>query len=492
MRQFVRSFFVLISLFLTVGANAQTLQEIREAQTLLIRADRNPGPVDGAWGRRTEAALVDFLAERGLEFEGALTNEHLNLLRKAPEGPEFVRRAIGLRNTLPRILRDNRDQPENEPVNVTAGRELAEWADPSPNLVTLRFYLSKYLNNIYNFQHFVAEPSENPRSIAFKVTPNRYLSAQMNYTAMTSYLFYKDGAVIHDERSPESRFGDKVTDETGLWSNSVGKSMVSYLLAHAICEGHIGGVDTRLDDWPLIEDTVYDNQRIRDIADMRAGDQKLVDNWKGLISSGRWYNTTSIGDFARNELRGTKPAGQEGKRPHNYSGLPTNILLNYVIHKLGDDFENFMNRVFGDHVGVENRVLFFRNSGIKVEEGLGWYQFRASRYDYLRIAMTMLEDWESGNCQGQYFRDILARAAPKNRTGRVRYVSIDESLRYAGQFHAVYRGMENRNVLGMDGYGGQLILMDFDNASAIVVNSIHLDYDYYQLVHRAIQNGKLP
>jgi CubicO group peptidase (beta-lactamase class C family) len=138
---------------------------------------------------------------------------------------------------------------------------------------------------VHQFAHITADPSETPRTIEFRVTPNRYLTAQINHTAMTSYLFYRDGAVVHDERSPEVRFGDMVSDDTGLRSNSVGKSIVSYLLGHAICEGHIESLDSRLDDWPLVADTVYGNQRVRDIADMRAGDQGVVDDITGLIQS---------------------------------------------------------------------------------------------------------------------------------------------------------------------------------------------------------------
>jgi hypothetical protein len=153
-------------------------------------------------------------------------------------------------------LRDNRDQPESERAATYDTWEMPEWVDPNPNLATLRRYLSRHLRDGRGFNHITAEPSENPRDIAFRVTRNRYLTAQMNYTAMTSYLFYRDGAVVHDELSPESRFGRFVSDDTPLRSNSVGKSMVSYLLGHAICDGHIGRLDERLDDWPLVADTV--------------------------------------------------------------------------------------------------------------------------------------------------------------------------------------------------------------------------------------------
>jgi peptidoglycan hydrolase-like protein with peptidoglycan-binding domain len=119
-------------------ANAQTAEQIREAQSLLIRVDRNPGPADGAWGKRTEAALVDFLAERRLTFDGELTEQTLELLRAAPEGPAFVRRELGLRNTLPNVMQDNGDQPESEPATTYSSWDIPEYVDPNPNLTVRR------------------------------------------------------------------------------------------------------------------------------------------------------------------------------------------------------------------------------------------------------------------------------------------------------------------------------------------------------------------
>jgi peptidoglycan hydrolase-like protein with peptidoglycan-binding domain len=472
-------------------AKAQTTEQIREAQSLLIRADRNPGPADGTWGKRTEAALVDFLAEQELNFDGQLTEQTLELLRAAPEGPAFVRRELGLRNTLPNVMQDNRDQPESELATNYTSWDIPEYVDPNPNLQTLRRYLRKQLDDRFGFDLIRTSPATKPRELTFRSTSNRYLTAEMNYTSLVSYLFYSDGAVIHDELSPGSRFGNIVTSKTGLRSNSMGKSMTSYLLAHAICQGYIDGVETRLDDWPLIADTVYDHQRLIDLVNMRAGDQKVVSDTKGLIASGRWYNIFSIGSFAREELKGTTPAGREGKRPYHYNGLATNIVLNYIIHKTGGSFQALLDSVFRDHVGIADEVYFFENPGYAENDGAAWYMFYATRYDYLRIAITMLEDWQADSCVGKYLHDIVRNSPAKGEEGDF-HEKFQSGRRYGGFFHSGYVGMENRNVLGMDGYGGQAIMIDFDKGRIVVANSAHTDYDWYQLVHQAIENGALP
>jgi peptidoglycan hydrolase-like protein with peptidoglycan-binding domain len=482
----------LVLCVLTSHAPAQTVDEIREAQQLLIRVDREPGPVDGVWGRRTESALVDFLAERGIRFDGALSESDLELLRSATEGPRYVRRALGLPSTLPNVSRNNRDQPEDEPATRFQTWDIPEYVNPNPNLATLRFYLRRHLEDSWGFRLISVDPGTAPRPLSFSVQENRFLNSQINHTSLLSYLYFADGAVIHDELTPPHRFGDMVFENTPLRSNSIGKSVVSYLLGHAICAGYIDGLDARLDDWPLISGTLYENQRLIDLVNMRAGDQRAVSDTTGLVRSGRWYNIFSVGSFARDELAGTSPVGREGQRIYHYNGLVTNVVLNYIIHRAGDEFNTFMDGVFRDLIGIENRVFLFENRGHPTGDGAAWYMFYASRYDYLRIAMAILEDWNNETCVGRYLREVVARGEPKNSRDPDVREKFQSGLSYGGFFHLRYSGMERRNILGMDGYGGQAILIDLDNGRIVVANSVHIDYDWYQLVHQVIRNGRLP
>ena len=57
-------------------------------------------------------------------------------------------------------------------------------------------------------------------------------------------------------------WGNFVNNETKLRSMSIGKTMVSYVMGHAICRGYIDSVDSRLNDWSLTKNTLYENQNI--------------------------------------------------------------------------------------------------------------------------------------------------------------------------------------------------------------------------------------
>ena len=70
----------------------------------------------------------------------------------------------------------------------------------------------------------------------------------MKTKGILSYLYYQDGEVLIDEFSPKERLGEFLDNETKFYSMSMSKSLVSYMLGHAICDGYIDGVDTRIND----------------------------------------------------------------------------------------------------------------------------------------------------------------------------------------------------------------------------------------------------
>ena len=57
---------------------------------------------------------------------------------------------------------------------------------------------------------------------------------------------------------------------------SAGKTMVSYVVGHAICDGYIESINSRLNDWPLLENTLYFDSKLIDILNMKSGDQEYI------------------------------------------------------------------------------------------------------------------------------------------------------------------------------------------------------------------------
>jgi len=174
----------------------------------------------------------------------------------------------------------------------------------------------------------------------------------MASSSILSYLYYESGQLIYDEKSPKGRLGNLYNNQIPYVSNSVGKSIVSYITGHAICEGYISGVDKTLDDWPLLDNTLYEGQRLIDLLNMNAGDRKYVDDDKGLVGTGRWYNNHSIQTFAERELKDSVAIPIKSRK-HHYNGLATNVVLNYVVYKSDGGFPHLLHKVFQDKVKIQ-------------------------------------------------------------------------------------------------------------------------------------------
>ena len=315
-------------------------------------------------------------------------------------------------------------------------------------------------------------------------------------TGIISYLLFEDDKIAIDVSDiPVSVQGDDIIDGL-LPSHSMGKSLVSYVTGHAICEGYIDSVNVKLNDWPLIKSTLYEDSVLLDLLNMKGGDQK----WVGERSKHRHDNKISIkGEKKENVnviglmkvmnvyLRGS----EKSKLIYNYSALTTNVIMNYVKHKAGKDWDKLLHKVFNEHVGVKNSVYFSKSKKyLKYDDFVsGRYSFYADRYDYLRIAKTMMEDWHNDTCAGKYLKLIYDnRIKKKDKTKEADDVGL-YTKSYGGQFHFDIYGIDkSRKIIGMSGFAGQQILIDLDNKRIIVVNSLYKNYNWKKIVHSAIKN----
>ncbi|MGY9007980.1 MAG: hypothetical protein ACKVI2_05005, partial [Candidatus Pelagibacterales bacterium] len=201
-----------------------------------------------------------------------------------------------------------------------------------PNEKILKHYLKKYIDWRWKEPWKVkVKGNDNYKKLNFKLTSDDYVKKQMNKTALLSYLMYENGNITIDEITPKERFGKTFKNETLYVSNSVGKSLVSYVTGHAICKGYISGINHKLNDWPVLENTLYYDQPIINLLNMASGDQKYVDTMMGLKNSKRWVNNVSIKSVMNKELKNSK----RSKLKYNYSNLDTNIVASYVLYKMG-------------------------------------------------------------------------------------------------------------------------------------------------------------
>jgi len=314
-------------------------------------------------------------------------------------------------------------------------------------------------------------------------------------TGIISYLLFEDGKIVIDESDiPITVQGDKIIDDL-LPSHSMGKSLVSYVTGHAICNGYIDSVNVKLNDWALIKNTLYEESILLDLLNMKAGDQKWVgermkngsDNRiKGPMKEN--VNVIGLMKVMNEYLKGS----EKSKLIYNYSALTTNVVMNYVKHKTDGNWEKLLHKVFNEHVGVKNSVYFQKSKKyLKTDFDSARYSFYATRYDYLRIAKTMMDDWHNDTCAGKYLKTIYKnRIKKKDNTKEPDDVGLYTKT-YGGQIHWDIFGIKKiRKIIGMSGFAGQQILIDLDNKRIIVVNSLYKNYNWKKIVHSVIKKGK--
>ena len=316
-------------------------------------------------------------------------------------------------------------------------------------------------------------------------------------TGIISYLLFENDKIVIDVADIPKKIssGEYIIDGL-LPSHSMGKSLVSYVTGHAICEGYIDSINVKLNDWPLIKNTLYQDAVLLDLLNMKGGDQKWVGERRNVGSDNRIkggkpeenVNVIGLEKVMSKYLKGT----EKSKLIYNYSALTTNVIMNYVKFKAGDDWDKLLHKVFNEHVKVKNSVQFQKSNRkyARTKFNSARYSFYANRYDYLRIAKTMMEDWHNDTCAGKYLKTIYEnRIKKKDNVKHATDVGL-YTKSYGGQIHFDIFGFDKkRKILGLSGFAGQNILIDLDNKRIIVVNSLYRNYNWKKIVYKKIKNN---
>ena len=129
----------------------------------------------------------------------------------------------------------------------------------------------------------------------------------------------------------------------------------------------------------------------------------------------------------------------EGLEPgvnFNYSAMTTNVIMNYVIYKTGDDWNKLLHKIFVEDAKVAKRVYFNKslekhNSGNRKSGEYGRYSFYADRYDYVRIANMMMNHWKNDTCVGKYLKTMYENRIYRQKDS---YQQIENHQRYTNLY----------------------------------------------------------
>lgn len=507
MRNFAAVICLISIIPFSVQAGVDQDVDVRKVQRVLTMLCYKPGPIDGLWGNRTANAVAEFLADEKKEYDGNLNKSEAEFI--------FARAAVinGLGKS--KKCKSAASQQNNKPssaVTIFPNQiKLPDNLKSQPNDATINYYI-QYQDRWMRQQPFhKIYPAKQPRKITSSLEKHAFAQKSLRDSSLLSYLYMENGVLIYDELPPKDRFKTDVDFNTYLPSHSMGKSIVSYLIGHAICQGYIESIEAPLNDWKAIQSTLYFDQPLINLLNMRAGDAQIIDqNGGNFRNSGRSIFDTPLILAVNNEreLKNTKPISNA---KFSYSNLNSNILANYLMFKIGDDFDIFMQDFYEQKIKNRHPIYHMRtptSNGLKnasiskrIQDLTARYDFWATRYDYLRIAMSLMEDWQNETCEGKYLRELYKHKVRTNRRqaswrdhdfGGGKAAFIDASSRYAGQFWTDFKELRGKVVLGMIGYNGQQIIMDMDTSRIVVLNAaLSNHYDTYKLGLEPLKYGRI-
>ena len=92
-------------------------------------------------------------------------------------------------------------------------------------------------------------------------------------TGLVSYILFENDKIIINKKN----WNQDIIENKGLLrSNSMGKSMVGYVVGHAICKGYIDNINVMLNDWDVLNNTLYANNTLLQLLNMTAGDHQII------------------------------------------------------------------------------------------------------------------------------------------------------------------------------------------------------------------------
>jgi CubicO group peptidase (beta-lactamase class C family) len=337
-----------------------------------------------------------------------------------------------------------------------------------------------------NYKKFDTELIDNKLSkLVQKQLDNR------DKTGLVNYLLFEDDKIVISKKN----YNEQIKKNKNLLrSNSMGKSLISYVVGHAICKGYIDSVNVKLDDWIVLNDTLYADNTLKQVLNMTAGDHKYIGEKNfgddGLFKDekNKKINKRTVAESML-WFKGTRK--EEENSPYNYSAMSTQVAINYAIYKTGKDYEKLLKEIFTDHVAVKDTVHFAKVSWSPkdIEKGSQRYTFFATSEDYLRVAKTIMDDYHSKTCIGDYLRDAYENRVDKKKEGYSSSKGVAQySKQYGGQFH--FPTIGKNVVFGLDGYAGQQVIIDMTKKRIILVHTIDQHYNWKKIVLDVIKKGK--
>lgn len=301
-------------------------------------------------------------------------------------------------------------------------------------------------------------PAGKPRRLADRRTVlPRQIRRAVASPSIVSILYYDGEGIRYDWRR------DDVPDDARIWSQSMAKSIASWLLGKAYCGGRIDSLDDRIGKYvPGLDDSFYGDASIGDALDMSSGDKFLY--LRNEIASGDLFRRVTQGRPIIDTLLRLGNA-RPGRKEFFYNSANAYAVGAVLFSVTPEGLGEFAGKAMADDAGLRHPSMFLADREGFPETSTRFY---AHRMDWLRLGVRIAEQFEAEGCIGDYLRSAVADAVPGKPL----------SFRKYGKFFWFdMRKLPVENDAWMTGGGCSRILMDLDRGRVLTVHALRCDYD---------------
>ena len=309
------------------------------------------------------------------------------------------------------------------------------------------------------FNNIKIQPANDIKSLTKKLIENKNtkkIDKIIKKKSLLSVLYFDGENIVVDKKS------EKIKNDTKLYSFSISKSFLSYILGNAICDGYIKSLDDKISKYvPEAKGTLYENSTFKELINMAAGDINFASRKAG---SAKFFYAADIDQrktTAKDYLLSSSGI-KISKKTFNYNNFLPDLVARAIDVSVPGGLKNLY-QDFANKSGTNSEMFYLTDDN-------GWPllhgYFYANREDFLRLGIQISKDWNSNSCIGNYLNGIEKM---KIKTDK------DQNSDYSGYFW--YDQNNKSRHAQLRGHGGQRIHIDIEKGSVLIYHSITGDYD---------------
>ena len=345
-------------------------------------------------------------------------------------------------------------------VTSTNANHLKDKSD-SQALRIHKFRLNMLVNR---FQNETIPPAKKPKIIKDTSKPNSEIRSIIDQSDLLSVLFYDGNSITVNELSTE-----KLGPQERMYSMSISKSYVGYLLGHAICDEFIKTLDDPIEKYvPETSGTIYEGVSLQNMINMTAGD---VEHWERGSNNMTVYavpilrGKKTIKDML-DESRGVSP---DEKTNFYYSNILPDLVARAVHLKSPSGIKDYFHKKIANTSENSSEMIYLKD---KNDWGIHFAYLYVTRGDYLKFAKLIAQDWKSNSCIGSYLKKLYENRIP---TGKPQNGSHN-SQSYGGFFWMDKPNFDFPHFV-MNGHGGQRVIINFNTGAILSMHAIRDNFN---------------